>query len=312
MGHVLGLVHEVKRPDRDAHVKFRCENLVDFPSYPNKVTCCTTACCGWACQFTIDTTFDHSGTYSVTSIMEYRADSFAAPGLITLEGIAPDVVPLFNPSLPDLNDYERICKIYFEECKGVCGNGIVEPANGEQCDDGNNNNFDSCSNFCQKLSVCGNGILEPGEQCDDGNLINGDGCSSTCQIESPVCGNGILEPGEQCDDGNLINGDGCSSKCKIEPLCSTCNPIPGLNHCDITTSCITTEPSGHTQCACRAGYRANALGSQVALQWRIPFPGQEYRVFVAPGVPCDTLCNVPFGAPSDICNEVQVLNQCDV
>ena len=33
---------------------------------------------------------------------------------------------------------------------------------------------------------CGDGILQPlfGEQCDDGNNISGDGCSATCQIES--------------------------------------------------------------------------------------------------------------------------------
>ncbi|MEM3113413.1 MAG: PQQ-dependent sugar dehydrogenase, partial [Candidatus Pacearchaeota archaeon] len=35
---------------------------------------------------------------------------------------------------------------------------------------------------------CGNGILEIalGEQCDDGNTNNGDGCSSTCQIEQQL------------------------------------------------------------------------------------------------------------------------------
>jgi len=31
-----------------------------------------------------------------------------------------------------------------------------------------------------------------------------------------VCGNGVLEPGEQCDDGNTRNGDGCSAGCKFE------------------------------------------------------------------------------------------------
>jgi cysteine-rich repeat protein len=29
---------------------------------------------------------------------------------------------------------------------------------------------------------CGNGVLEAGEQCDDGNRRNGDSCSSTCQV----------------------------------------------------------------------------------------------------------------------------------
>jgi cysteine-rich repeat protein len=36
-----------------------------------------------------------------------------------------------------------------------------------------------------KNPVCGDGVVEPlaGEQCDDGNTLDGDGCSSTCQIE---------------------------------------------------------------------------------------------------------------------------------
>jgi cysteine-rich repeat protein len=38
------------------------------------------------------------------------------------------------------------------------------------------------------LSVCGDGILEPalGEECDDGNVDNGDGCTSTCRIDYSV------------------------------------------------------------------------------------------------------------------------------
>lgn len=34
-------------------------------------------------------------------------------------------------------------------------------------------------------AFCGDGIVDPiyGEQCDDGNTANGDGCSSECQTE---------------------------------------------------------------------------------------------------------------------------------
>ena len=65
-------------------------------------------------------------------------------------------------------------------------------------------------------SLCGNGIIEiaSGEMCDDGNMVSGDSCSATCQIES--CGNGIIDIGEACDDGNTSNGDGCSAICQIE------------------------------------------------------------------------------------------------
>lgn len=38
---------------------------------------------------------------------------------------------------------------------------------------------------CGCTTECGNGILNPavGEQCDDGNLQPGDGCSAICTIE---------------------------------------------------------------------------------------------------------------------------------
>src|SRR5947209_5246490 len=87
-------------------------------------------------------------------------------------------------------------------CQPRCGNGIVDP--GEQCDDGNDVNGDTCDSNCT-TPACGNGIVDSGEQCDDGNDVNGDTCDSNCTM--PACGNGIVDPGEQCDDGNAVNGD---------------------------------------------------------------------------------------------------------
>ena len=54
----------------------------------------------------------------------------------------------------------------------TCGNNILE--SGEQCDDGNNNNFDECRNDCT-LPFCGDAISDQnrGEECDDGNGLNG-------------------------------------------------------------------------------------------------------------------------------------------
>ncbi|MDQ3365678.1 MAG: DUF4215 domain-containing protein [Myxococcota bacterium] len=116
----------------------------------------------------------------------------------------------------------------------VCGNGTVEA--GEECDDGNTTNGDSCSSTCictcptepppPPAPVCGNGVVEAGEQCDDGNATSGDGCSATCVSEpppppAPVCGDGVLDAAEHCDDGNLVNGDGCSAICECEPVTRT-------------------------------------------------------------------------------------------
>ncbi len=41
-------------------------------------------------------------------------------------------------------------------------------------------NLDCCDK--QRITLCGNGIIDSEEECDDGNLANGDGCSNTCQV----------------------------------------------------------------------------------------------------------------------------------
>jgi cysteine-rich repeat protein len=74
---------------------------------------------------------------------------------------------------------------------------------------------------------CGDGQLDPGEECDDGNREDRDGCTNGCTCAR--CGDGILHafdtappngacaaaPVEQCDDGNA--GDAfCSATCTLE------------------------------------------------------------------------------------------------
>ncbi|MEZ4402784.1 MAG: DUF4215 domain-containing protein [Kofleriaceae bacterium] len=57
---------------------------------------------------------------------------------------------------------------------------ITMPANGDGCcPAGANNTTDSdCA------PRCGNGVVETGEQCDDGNMNNTDACSNTCTLTS--------------------------------------------------------------------------------------------------------------------------------
>ena len=106
---------------------------------------------------------------------------------------------------------------------GVCNHdGNVDE--GEECDDGNANACDACSNSC-KLNVCGNGRIDaPCEECDDGNTADCDGCRGDCSREDDVCGDAIVECGEQCDPGTAIDCDadgsggqpGCSAECRLE------------------------------------------------------------------------------------------------
>jgi|GEM_PF-1227194 len=91
-----------------------------------------------------------------------------------------------------------------------CGDGYVQPP--EQCDDGNENQNDACKNNCTN-NVCGDQIVNPDtEECDDGNTVNNDGCTNACT--SPACGDGIVQTGEQCDDGNQVNTDSCTNACQ--------------------------------------------------------------------------------------------------
>ena len=71
----------------------------------------------------------------------------------------------------------------------TCGDGVPDPGNGEACDDGNTDNTDGCTNFCQ-LPVCGDGFTQAGEACDDGNSDNTDGCLDTCVLAT--CGDGHI------------------------------------------------------------------------------------------------------------------------
>lgn len=89
-----------------------------------------------------------------------------------------------------------------------CGDGTVNTANGEKCDDGNNDDGDGCKGDCS--------AIENGWICLNETTTNADGEASVC-VES--CGDGAKywdHWGETCDDNNTANGDGCSSTCQIE------------------------------------------------------------------------------------------------
>ncbi|WP_224365005.1 lamin tail domain-containing protein [Hyalangium versicolor] len=89
-------------------------------------------------------------------------------------------------------------------------------------------------------TVCGDGQKEGAEQCDDGNNNSGDGCSNTCTTETVplTCGNGVRELEEACDDGNSKNGDGCENDCTLTPKpsteCATLPPVSSGSTCEVT------------------------------------------------------------------------------
>jgi hypothetical protein len=75
-----------------------------------------------------------------------------------------------------------------EDAAGPCGNGILEPALGEACDDGN-----------AETEFCG----------------RGDDCLGDCSLLEALCGNGILDPGEACDDAAVDSMGDCTTSCTV-------------------------------------------------------------------------------------------------
>jgi len=72
------------------------------------------------------------------------------------------------------------------ECVNTCGDAVVQAP--EQCDNGTNaGGYGQCAPGCILGPRCGDGVLQDanGEACDDGNTHNNDACSNSCQ---PIIG----------------------------------------------------------------------------------------------------------------------------
>ena len=137
----------------------------------------------------------------------------------------------------------------------VCGNGIVEPDNGETCDNGAANSDtepNACRSSCQVAS-CGDGVQDNGEDCD-GDDLDGAICSDlpplnhgslSCNLDCTFdteecfqCGDGVINPGEECDGDALGFMD-------TEP--SNCGNITGKP--DGVLACLTDCTHDISDCA---------------------------------------------------------------
>jgi len=83
-----------------------------------------------------------------------------------------------------------------------CGDGVLQAASGEECDDGVANGPNgACLADCS-LNTCGDGNVGPGEACDDGedNAVAGGACAPDCST--------VIETREITISGLVGNGDG--------------------------------------------------------------------------------------------------------
>ena len=126
----------------------------------------------------------------------------------------------------------------------LCGNGVLDP--GEQCDDGNDDSTDACVQ-CNPAK-CADGFVQAGvEECDDGNNDDDDCCTTLCK--APVCGDGIVAQGcEQCDDA-------------VTPGCQACQFIP--------TAC---PPSGRIQGTVAVRYDVVGAPALSGVRFGVSYP----------------------------------------
>lgn len=108
---------------------------------------------------------------------------------------------------------------------GFCGDAKRDEPQ-EACDDGVNlttysgNGKPGCAPGCVESAYCGDGQVDSaaGEECDEGKNEGAyNGCAEGC-VWGPRCGDKKIDEdhGETCDDGNQVSGDGCSKKCEAE------------------------------------------------------------------------------------------------
>lgn len=106
----------------------------------------------------------------------------------------------------------------------LCGNEIIDFF--EECDEGeNNSNSKSCTLDC-KRAVCGDGLIneENYENCDDQNLIDTDDCSNDCQSYRFVFITSFAM------NGNLLYGDFTPDwHCNYAAFTSGLEPIQSKN-----------------------------------------------------------------------------------
>ncbi|NUN16212.1 MAG: hypothetical protein HUU55_21505 [Myxococcales bacterium] len=137
----------------------------------------------------------------------------------------------------------------------LCAAGSCKSGNPMACNDGNPcNGTESCiaPGVCVAANIptCGDGKITAtcGEQCDDGNKQPGDGCSETCQVEGVTpcttnaeCNDFIPCTQDICENELCVNVED-DSQCETDEPCMTAL-------CDSSQGCIVEQTPDNGPCS---------------------------------------------------------------
>ncbi|MEI8229857.1 MAG: hypothetical protein WCG83_01835 [Candidatus Peregrinibacteria bacterium] len=138
-----------------------------------------------------------------------------------------------------------------------CGDGIVNSAEGEQCE--RNTDCSSgkvCNTQCQCVpsagGTCGDGKKTNLEQCETGIACPSGKVCSNCTCENPpLCGNGVAERGEVCEANKPCpSGQTCQGcQCVVVPVCGN-GALESGEQCENDSQCLAGQACNRATCKC--------------------------------------------------------------
>ncbi len=108
--------------------------------------------------------FNKKGRFNYNNSFRYLALTifFILSVIASFPTVSADVVSVNSGGNNEIVVADKYIEGFFSALNPLCGNGILEPENGEQCDDGNTAAGDGCSAICQTEVVVPPGGGGPG------------------------------------------------------------------------------------------------------------------------------------------------------